>query len=92
MTKKHLFIGLWIIALGITAIVYSVLPKTTEAKEPTLKDQCFLSWDAWSCVNVVVKNADIYNVLQKAMSTNSAETAKAKKVLCDKWLKEFCFQ
>lgn len=33
MTRKHLFIGLWAIVVWIVAIVYSVLPKNTEAKK-----------------------------------------------------------
>lgn len=33
MTRKHLFIWLWAIVVWIIAIVYSVLPKNTEAKK-----------------------------------------------------------
>jgi hypothetical protein len=63
MTKKHLFIGLWIIALGITAIVYSVLPKTTQAKkELSDNDVCYGSGSTFeiqviACWNLI-KEAD----------------------------------
>jgi len=78
MTKKHLFIGLWAILIWIVAIVYSILPKGTEAKEPTLKDQCFLSGSIDACVSLDKQNKASYAKLQEVLSGIAQENAKVK--------------
>lgn len=78
MTRKHLFIGLWAIVVWIVAIVYSVLPKNTEAKEPTLKDQCFLSGSIDACVSLDKQNKQNYVKIQQVLESIAQENAKVK--------------
>ena len=84
MTKKHLFIGLWIIALGITAIVYSVLPKTTEAKkELSDNDVCYGSGSTFeqqvtACGRIIKNSQQLYPEIEKTLQevANNASGAR----------------
>lgn len=76
MTKRHLFIGLWIIAIGITAIVYSVLPKTTEAKkELSDYDVCY-----WSGYTFELQVVACWNVIKKEQRNYPRQEEKLKAI------------
>lgn len=85
-TKKHLLIGWLFILVWIVGIVYSILPKWTEAKkELSDKDICYGTWSTFeaqvtACGNIIKDSQKNYALIVSQLSwyAESASGAREK--------------